>query len=217
MRACQCPSCGAQISLDDSREFGFCQYCGTKIMLDDFRSTHRVVDEARIHETETDRIIRLRELEIEEKEADRSRKSRKNAYIIAIVMVIVGALFCAFGGLLGVLLIIGGGLVAEFTYIGATDQKKKRENVRNTREGMIKLNSAAFEYEGKNYKTIKEIYTRLGFKNVSVINLRDLHVGLVKRSGIVDEVIIDDEVIDADKWYHPNADVLITYHDCDKE
>ena len=30
--ALKCPQCGADIELDDSREFGFCQYCGTKIM-----------------------------------------------------------------------------------------------------------------------------------------------------------------------------------------
>lgn len=28
----KCPSCGADIELDESREFGFCSYCGTKIV-----------------------------------------------------------------------------------------------------------------------------------------------------------------------------------------
>ncbi len=32
--ALKCPSCGADIEIDDSREFGFCSYCGTKIMQD---------------------------------------------------------------------------------------------------------------------------------------------------------------------------------------
>ena len=32
--ALKCPSCGADIELDKSREFGFCQYCGTKIVQD---------------------------------------------------------------------------------------------------------------------------------------------------------------------------------------
>ena len=77
MKTFNCPNCGAQIFLDDSRDFGFCQYCGTKIMLDDYRSTHRVVDEARIQETETDRLIRLKELEIEEKQQEREHKQQK--------------------------------------------------------------------------------------------------------------------------------------------
>ena len=30
----KCPSCTADIQLDENREFGFCQYCGTKITQD---------------------------------------------------------------------------------------------------------------------------------------------------------------------------------------
>lgn len=129
MRACQCPSCGAQISLDDSREFGFCQYCGTKIMLDDFRSTHRVVDEARIREAETDRIVRLKELEIEEKERERNRKSRRVAYIIAFGFVVLGAILVTrddIAGMLGVDSFLVGGLIALITFTSASDKKKKR-------------------------------------------------------------------------------------------
>lgn len=32
--ALKCPSCGADINLDSSREFGFCSYCGMKIVQD---------------------------------------------------------------------------------------------------------------------------------------------------------------------------------------
>lgn len=39
--ALKCPSCGAEISLDDSREFGFCQYCGTKVMQEKVVHEHR--------------------------------------------------------------------------------------------------------------------------------------------------------------------------------
>ncbi len=35
IKALKCTSCGANIQLDDSREFGFCQFCGTKLMLVD--------------------------------------------------------------------------------------------------------------------------------------------------------------------------------------
>ena len=89
MRSCQCPNCNAQLSLDDRRDFGFCQYCGTKIMLDDYRSTYHIVDEARIRETETDRIVRLKELELEEKKREREHKEQKWFWIVwAIIMTI---------------------------------------------------------------------------------------------------------------------------------
>lgn len=75
MRACFCPNCGASLNFDDNnRDFGFCQFCGAKIMLDDYRSTHRVVDEARIHEDETNRMIKMQEMEMEERERDKKRE-----------------------------------------------------------------------------------------------------------------------------------------------
>ena len=36
-----CPGCGQPISLDESREFGFCNYCGTKVMVDKTIVEHR--------------------------------------------------------------------------------------------------------------------------------------------------------------------------------
>lgn len=33
IKTLKCTSCGADIELDDSREFGFCKFCGTKLML----------------------------------------------------------------------------------------------------------------------------------------------------------------------------------------
>ena len=37
----KCPSCGASVDLDDSREFGFCTYCGTKVVQDKIVVEHR--------------------------------------------------------------------------------------------------------------------------------------------------------------------------------
>ena len=39
--AVKCPSCGASVELDSSREFGFCSYCGTKIVQDKIIHEHR--------------------------------------------------------------------------------------------------------------------------------------------------------------------------------
>lgn len=37
----KCPSCGANIDFDNSRDFGFCSYCGTKIMIEKKIVEHR--------------------------------------------------------------------------------------------------------------------------------------------------------------------------------
>ncbi|MCR4795619.1 hypothetical protein SAMN02910265_00664 [Ruminococcus flavefaciens] len=53
MRACVCPKCGANLSLEDiKRDYAFCEFCGTKIMLDDFRMTKRIIDEAQLRKAE---------------------------------------------------------------------------------------------------------------------------------------------------------------------
>ena len=36
-----CPNCGANIEIDENREFGFCTYCGTKIVQDKIVVEHR--------------------------------------------------------------------------------------------------------------------------------------------------------------------------------
>ena len=49
MIALKCPQCGADIQLDDTREFGFCNYCGTKVMQDKVVVEHTgavVIDES---------------------------------------------------------------------------------------------------------------------------------------------------------------------------
>ena len=39
--AVKCPQCGADVQLDDSREYGFCNYCGTKVIQDKVVVEHR--------------------------------------------------------------------------------------------------------------------------------------------------------------------------------
>ena len=40
LKAMNCPSCGADITLDDDREFGFCSYCGSRIQIGDRVNIH---------------------------------------------------------------------------------------------------------------------------------------------------------------------------------
>ena len=43
----KCPSCGGHLSIEEDRDFIFCQYCGTKIIIDrDNEFTYRHIDEA---------------------------------------------------------------------------------------------------------------------------------------------------------------------------
>ena len=93
MRTCKCPNCNATLTIEDeNRDFAFCQYCGAKIMLDDYRSTQRIIDEAKIKQIEYDREIRLKELALQEKQNEQKQRSRKvliDLWIIASIIVVI--------------------------------------------------------------------------------------------------------------------------------
>ena len=98
MRACTCPNCNANLTIDDTnRDYAFCQYCGTKIMLDDYRSTYRYVDEAKIHESDVEKLVRLKELEMEEKERERKSRILKINIICSLLFVVSGAILFLIG------------------------------------------------------------------------------------------------------------------------
>ncbi|MBQ5671148.1 MAG: zinc ribbon domain-containing protein [Oscillospiraceae bacterium] len=218
MRACFCPACGASLNFEGfDRDFAFCQYCGTKIMLDDHRETHRVIDEARIIEAQSEHEIRLKELEFEEREMEKGRKGRRIAYIIALAFILGSILFSLLFGsewIAGGILI--GAYIAMFTFISGDDQKKKakeaREDARMAHTGKIKLPSEAAYFEDENCYNIQAIYQSLGFKNVKLVNLRDLQLGLKKKVGTVEDVTINGKDVRSGHWYDPNDVVIITYH-----
>ncbi|MBQ6441502.1 MAG: hypothetical protein IJJ13_02780 [Lachnospiraceae bacterium] len=114
--AVKCPQCEADLSIEEGRPFAFCTYCGTKVMIkDENEHIYRNIDEARIKESETERIVRLRELELEEKEKTHERKTKMIAYGIALAFVLIGSLICivSINGIWGILI---GGYIALFTY-----------------------------------------------------------------------------------------------------
>ena len=114
--AVKCPQCEADLSIEEGRPFAFCTYCGTKVIIkDENEHIYRNIDEARIKESETERIVRLRELELEEKEKTHERKTKMIAYGIALAFVLIGSLICivSINGIWGILI---GGYIALFTY-----------------------------------------------------------------------------------------------------
>lgn len=94
MISLKCPECGANISIEERHKQCFCQYCGAKIILDDGNTTHTYhkVDEARIKEAEVDKLIRLKELEIEKEERQYRRNIVKYKVIALFVLGIVGTI-----------------------------------------------------------------------------------------------------------------------------
>ena len=76
-----CHNCGANLEVEEN--VAFCSYCGTKLLIDDENrtTTHKFVrtyrDESKIRESERKELIRLKELEYEEKQRQREHKTQK--------------------------------------------------------------------------------------------------------------------------------------------
>lgn len=224
MRQLVCPSCNANLSIeDDNRDFAFCQYCGAKIMLDDYRTTQRIIDDAKIKQTEYDREIRLKELELEEKEAIQKQHSQKfltRVWLIASVFVVLVCLgIWAFGGengglfAFGVLVYVGGAVIAgggHFIFKVLPDREIEKKEIAN---GGIRFPKSVFPYEEKTYPVVENAIKNAGFNNVAVINMHDLTLGLLKKPNVVDSIEVDGKSISSGgKVYSPDVRVTIMYH-----
>ena len=89
----KCPECGANLPIEEGKEKMFCSYCGTQvIMTNENEHTFRHVDEAEIKRVEMERLLQLKELELEEKENERSRQGKVIAFSISGGLAGIGAI-----------------------------------------------------------------------------------------------------------------------------
>lgn len=70
-------------------------------MLDDYRSTYRVVDEAKIKQAETEQIVKLKQMEMAEKERVTREHIFKLKIKVSLIFSIVGILMMVLGFLGG--------------------------------------------------------------------------------------------------------------------
>ena len=208
----KCPECGADLSIESGREFAFCSYCGTKVMVsNDNEHIYRTIDEAGIKQAETEREIRLRELELEERENSHGRRSQFIAYGIALAFVLVGALICIASPLGGMWGIIIGAYIALFTFIKSDDKKKKSRKYVSPND--VSISEAMLNCEDKNFNSAVMLFKGAGFSNVTAVPLNDLNVFNMKKNGQVESVTINgmDEFEENDV-FPKNSNVLIMYH-----
>lgn len=218
MRKLECPSCGANLELkEDNRDFAFCEFCGAKITLDDFRSTHHVVDEARLKEAETEQMIRKKQLEWAEKqEAENARKKQ-----LKLKITIITGIVCAVSFLIGYLaksnfFYLAGAIVFAVGFF-ATDSSYFRTNPKAGNAiadiGKIRMPDDLKDYWTENYIVIQNALKRVGFTNIKCVPLNDLTTGLLNTPNTVDTITIDGEEYHGDhSAFSPHAEIIITYH-----
>ena len=211
MRSFFCTNCGANLTIqEDNRDFAFCQYCGTKIMLDDYRSTHRVVDEAKIVQAEADKIVKLKKIELLEKKQLEKKRIRKMK-IIASLCLVITALICFYIKIYEI------GLIALFGIIFVWVPELKGENTQDKDllilNDWVKVPSGIAQCQNMNYNMVVKMFEDAGFLNIQVVPMGDLVLGLTNPYGGVDRILINNEMVtQGGGIYSPGARVVIYYH-----
>ena len=126
----KCPECSASLPIEEGRKQMFCSYCGAKIIVNNENEyIYRHIDEAELTQAETDRLVELKRLEMEEKRREDEKKSRKVKMTISIVLGAIGIICMAiayisseFGFAMPGLICL---LILEFMWLGDLAKKKK--------------------------------------------------------------------------------------------
>ena len=221
--ALNCPSCGAELSVDEEREYTFCVYCGTKIMLkDQNEQTMRHIDEADVIRAKTEREIAMQELALKEMARQRDRTKLLLYIIWGVVSVICAILGYGFGfsmdGGASVGLIMLGiiGLFSGlFCLISAmsgrdSDQEKTSSTVKKSD---IEITESMESWKKKPFTAVHAVFRAGGFQNIQTVPLCDLKTEYDKKNEIVSSVLINGE----EEWeegdeFPADAAVLILYH-----
>ena len=213
----KCPECGASLEVEEGRESCFCSYCGAKVVVNnDNEFVYRHIDEAGVKKAETDRIVRLRELDMQEKSNSHLNTTRKILTIIWIVISLIVLALTIYqwafvdsndGFLMLFYLcgpIVAGGAYLIFKVIPDKENEKQMLN-----RGGVRFPSGVFE---TNYEFARNTLLNLGFTNVDCINMHDIKIGLLTKPGQVESIKVDGEVAKPKKIYSPEANITIIYH-----
>lgn len=86
----KCPECNSNLNIEEERKSAFCTYCGAKILIsNDNVHIVRTIDDAKIEEAKTERIVKLKELDLEEKTVNLFQPLTIIWMIIGIIMIVI--------------------------------------------------------------------------------------------------------------------------------
>lgn len=98
MNSIKCPECEAILPLEEGRTQCYCSYCGAKIIItNENEHIYRHINEAKVKQAETERLIELKRLELEEKKRKTETRIRTLKIVITILLGIVAAIGFAIG------------------------------------------------------------------------------------------------------------------------
>ena len=94
----KCPECGATLNIEEGREQAFCTYCGTKVLLhNENEYIYRHIDESGVKQDASDRIVRMKQMELAEKKRADAEKTKALKIKRSLIMATVGILMMVIG------------------------------------------------------------------------------------------------------------------------
>lgn len=230
----KCPECGANLPIEEGRERIFCSYCGTPvIMTNENERIIRHVDEAKIKRADTDRMIKLEQLDLERRRLDQEIKDAERASKIQTVLtkfwiVVVIILFCICIGLLLIRDEDGSlGWVYAFLFfffVGAPVAivggvfvfrvlPEKAAQKRLIIQGGVRFPKKLEPFSEQNFQHMRSVLVSAGFQNVECVNKHDIILGIFTKTDQVETVSVDGkEITSGGKVYYPDVPITITYH-----
>lgn len=219
----KCPECGAKLSVEEGREKLFCSFCGAQIIItnENEHIIHHIDDaeikqaEAELKQAETDQIVKMKQLELEEKESNDRARIKRIKVIVSLVLGFIGgiSLLIGYGNDSDGFLMVGMVSLTAILYIWIMNDDGKKSSV-HVSDGTIKIPSGIDDYDDKNYKAIETKLKSAGFTNIQCVPLGDLRAGIFKKPNIVESITIDGTNIDdiRDERFYPNVIIVISYH-----
>ena len=224
----KCPDCGATLNIEEGRKEVFCTYCGAKVLINNENEyIHRYIDEAAVKRAETEHIIQMKQMELEDQKraeeqekkalAEERREKRKNiaqivfiAGVVVFVLGLISAPILENGPAISVFgcdFMIGGGILWWLA------SKNRDESDGGVKPQKIKIPSSIMNYEQKSYVAIEAIFKGAGFSDVVCVPLNDLTVGFLNKPGMVESITVDGHsVTSGGKKFSRDAAVVISYH-----
>ena len=209
----KCPSCGAKLTLAKGEDQSFCPYCGAQLMISDENIfTIRNIDDAAIKRADSEKAIRLKQLDIEEKNINRRSLG------ITIWLSVTGILF-----IVGIIGVFDGSHLLKSMMLYAFNMAiigcivlfvlKRKDRRRFADDVGVRITTLMTDYVGKPREAVSIILRRQGFTNITEIALKDLGVFSKKKRDRVESVTIDgNSNYKIGEIYSKDAAVIINYH-----
>ena len=212
----KCPQCGADLTIEEGRQSLYCQYCGAKVIVqNENEHIYHTIDDAAVKQAETDRIVKLKQMELAEKKESAREKYKSFKIKLSIILGIIAIVCIGIGfnvddeagagfGVAGMF----AGLILIYSWVLDPNKEDNDDS-----DGRVKVPDSISDYEKKSYVAIESAFRSAGFTNVKCVPLNDLTTGLLKKPGWVESITINGRSITSGgRKFLPDASVVISYH-----